>query len=179
MLSVQIYTLPDEDYVIDSSYDMYKIAFRPLLKLAAQNHMMDYYEFEQMWHNPYIEKHVVYDDGELVGLSVVTRHLNQWSLISEAYFEHNFPEHFDSGTLWYVGFVCVANKYQSSGAFQMLLESMSDNRKDGMFFMDFCTHNLDRKIITLCTRALTSSDPTATMTHVDSQEFWVVRWANN
>ncbi len=160
------------------AYDLYVQAFRLLRKLAVQNHEMSFNEFSDVMHSMSIEKHLAYVDGELAGISVVTKHLYTWPLISPEYFETKYPEHFAKQQIWYVGFVCVADKYQKTGTFQAMLESMTEHRKQGLFFMDFCKSNIDRKIILLCTRALSRLNPSVSMDREDVQEFWKVEWTD-
>lgn len=177
MITVEVHKTPTGNIVGDT-YRLYREAFTPLLKVAVQNHMLSFTAFNAIWNLSAIEKHVVYVDGELAGISVVTNKLHAWDLISPQYFEDNYPEQYHTGRIWYVGFVCVDANYQKSGAFQEMLASMTAGRKTDLFFMDFCKTNLDKKIILLCTRALSQQDPTVIMDLEDVQEFWKVEWEN-
>ncbi len=173
---VKKFNLPDSAEMMAETYRLYEEAFTPLTKLAVQNHMMSYTDFENVWLNPWLEKHLGYVDGELAAMSVVTNNLAQWSLISPQYFEAKYPKEYYANQIWYVGFVCVAGKYQNSGMFTEMLKSMITDRQIDLFFMDFCKVNLDKKIIALTTRALQCLDSGVMISQEDVQEFWKVEW---
>lgn len=175
-IQVKKFNLPDSEQIIAESYKVYEQSFKPLRKVAVQNHMMSYSEFVDMWQNPWLEKYLGYVDGDLAGMSVMTNKLDEWPLISPEYFETKYPEEYYSSRVWYFGFSCIVNEHQKSGLFKAMLSLMAAGRQLDLFFMDFCKSNIDKKILMLVLRTLQSLDEGVMLTQEDVQEFWKVEW---
>lgn len=151
----------------------YQRMFSPLARLAVNRHVLLRREFDEIMSDPRIEKHTAIDSaGRIVGMSVVTNRLDRWPLVSPEYFAFHHPDAYASGTIWYVGFVGVLPSRLN--VFQGLLESMTAGRRnEGLFYMDFCSFNLQRGIVDLCQRRLAEVDGRVHMQRMDDQSFWL------
>ncbi len=152
----------------------YQEWFSDIDTMAANRHLMTATEFQDMCNDRYIEKHVARVEGRLVGLSVITGKLASWPLISPRFFERRWPDLYAQGRLWYIGFVGVARSAPRS-VFSGLLSSMAERREQDTFFLDFCTHNVERGLprhSQLALRTLGHGVPR--LQQVDAQTFWSV-----
>lgn len=159
---------------------LYVEAFREINALAIQRHLMREEEFSDCCNDLAIEKHVVRTDaGRMVGLGMLTNRLDSWPLVSPAAFELRWPVLYRARKIWYVGFVATAPDHRSGDAFRMILEQMTDGRRDGtMFVMDFCAYNEDQNhIVRGVTRTLERSGMTPAARLLDTQRFWGITFA--
>jgi hypothetical protein len=162
-----------DDAEAHSLWDFYLKVFGPLAKLAVNRHVMTRAEFDGMLSDRRIEKHIAMNDlGRVLGFSVITNRLDRWPLVSPEYFAARHPREYAAGHIWYVGFVGTLPNGLS--VFQGLLDSMTAGRRDnGLFYMDFCAYNVDRRIVALCERRLAGIDSRVTMRRADDQSFWL------
>lgn len=163
---------------LDDAWDLYAALFTDIDTLAAQRHLMTYAEFADVYHNPDVLKFYCYDDrGQPIGMSVLTRELEAWPLISPRYFARHFPDFYYQKSIWYVGFVGV--KPHHLHGFRELVRLMYPyiSRSDGIAVMDFCAFNTTiRRIPEVTLRLLSSINPAAGMQTVDAQTFIAYRF---
>jgi hypothetical protein len=136
--------------LLEQAWDLYEAAFREINALAVQRHLMHRDEFDEVMADSRVGKYLAFDDaGDLVGLSTYTNQLDAFPLISPAYFERHWPEHFAAGRVWYIGFVAVAPEGRHRHTFFQLIETMYEVSAvdNGISAMDFCQYNVDvRKV---------------------------------
>lgn len=163
---------------IEEAWDLYRRLFTDVDELAAQRHLMTYEEFAEVYHDPRVLKLYEFDDsGHLIGMSVLTQHLDAWPLISPRYFARHYPSHFHRQAIWYVGFVGVLPRYPH--VFRSLVERMYPPviATNGVAVMDFCAYNLNvRRLPAITLRLLGSINSAASMEIADSQTFAVYRF---
>jgi hypothetical protein len=96
-------------------------------------------------HDPRVRKYVAWSGDRAVGLSTFTNHLETVPWISPAYFHHHYPEHFERGAIWYVGFTVVAPEFRQRHVFQAMIHRMTEVvfEMDAVFCWDVCAHNDD------------------------------------
>jgi hypothetical protein len=92
---------------VEEAWSLYVQLFTEVDELAAQRHLMTYDEFAEVYHDPRVLKFYEFDRGSLIGMSVLTQHLDAWPLISPRFFARRWPAHYSRQAIWYVGFVGV------------------------------------------------------------------------
>jgi hypothetical protein len=160
----------------DTAWRLYQHCFRPVNELAAQRHLMNRAEFDEVMHDKRIRKYLWTDnDGDrraVTGMSTYTNDLDAWPLVSPAYFRRNWPDHYAARRIWYCGFVGVRGV--GTPAFGELVEAMYRVAADdgGIIFLDICGHNAKRGLPDAIERRLEGLAGVVKATPVDVQTFW-------
>lgn len=170
-MQLQIFRSLDQEQRA-KAYEMYNECFTKLNKHTIQRHLMTQDEFVALSVDQRVLKYCVYDDANnLVGLSVFSNELDAMPLISPAYFEHHYPQHYAEKRVWYCGFVAVLG--HAPHVFSKLVSAMfaKAGETKSIISLDFCKSN-DRlpPIVSLMLRRL---DPSTTSVHADAQNYWV------
>jgi hypothetical protein len=157
---------------------LYRQAFRELDTLAVQRHLMSQGEFHDVLDDSRVDKYVYVHDGTVAGLSTYTNDLHAVPLISPAYFQHRWPQHFRDGLIWYVLFVAVAPAAPRTAFAELLAAMHQDSSRDAITALDVCAHNeqdrhhLPRSVQKMLHRI----DPGVEMERLDTQSYWAYRW---
>lgn len=164
--------------LFNEAWKFYCEVFEEINTLAVNRHLLTSVEFSGVMWESRIIKYVARDEaGNLVGMSVMTNHLDKWPLISPQYFQRHYPFFWRREAIWYVGF--VGAKPGTKGVFPALLEAMLKpvQESDGMVVVDFCTENVQMKDLPRRTSfILNNLNPKTQHTHLDSQEFHAWRF---
>lgn len=162
------------DSEIDALFKVYQETFSEINTLAVQRHTLTYGEFVAVLDEPAIDTYLAHDEGgRVVGMSVATKHLGAWPLISPAYFARHYPELYERDAIWYIGFV-MAVEGAPAGVFPALVAEMLKPIREGrgIGVLDFCAHNMiNRKLGRATTEILRRLEPSATGRVIDSQDF--------
>ncbi|OLB77386.1 MAG: hypothetical protein AUI14_16390 [Actinobacteria bacterium 13_2_20CM_2_71_6] len=111
--------------LVEDAWALYHEAFRELNTLAVQRHLMYRSEFDDVMRDRRVQKYLCLDDnGELCGLSTYTNNLDAVPLISPQYFQRRWPEHYEQGRIWYIGFVAVNAKGRADHAIAEMIREM-------------------------------------------------------
>lgn len=159
------------------AWDWYQKVFAEIDELAANRHLMYRSEFADVCETSRISKFLdTTDDGTIIGMSVITNDLYTWPLISPRYFQRHWPHHFDQESIWYIGFVGVdrtlgVGRTTFSDLIGAMYPRVADS--DGIFVMDFCTENVNRRLPALTRRVVGNLNPATILEQVDAQTFWV------
>lgn len=162
-------------------WEMYAKAFEEINTLAVQSHMMTYEQFVDVMLDERIRKYVATDPAGVTGLSLLTNQLHAWPLIAPAYFERHWPQHYADESVWYVGFVAVAERNTDPTLFPKLIAQMYEPVRDsrGVAVMDFCSYNVAVKRLPAVTQAiLRRLNPSAVGAPIDEQQFWLWEFPN-
>jgi hypothetical protein len=165
--------IPPQTPLAANLTNLYRATFAEIDELAVQRHMLSRIELRDIWADSNIQKWVAFEDTSPVGVATITNRLGSWPLISPAYFERHFPEHYRASKIWYIGFVGV--KPGHPGVFSDLITSMAPQVRDGdgMAVMDFAHYSVAvRKIDQATDRILKRFDPRASGMEIDAQRFW-------
>lgn len=159
---------------LNEAWNLYSAMFADIDELAAQRHLMTLAEFASVYHHPDVLKFYAHDDntGRLIGMSVMTRHLEAWPLISPRYFARRWPHHFSEQAIWYVGFVGVQPRHIHG--FHHLIAAMYPyvQATHGIAVMDFCSYNCaTRRLPTITLKLLERLNPAARKEIADTQTF--------
>lgn len=104
-------------------YLLYRDTFGDLETVAVARQLLHREEFLEEMHDPRVLKYVAWDDeGNAVGMSTLTVHLETVPWISPAYFAHHYPEHTARGAVYYLGFTLVDRRYRRSRIFQAMVD---------------------------------------------------------
>lgn len=168
----------DLDYMMSMCRNMYKKAFWEINELAVQRHLMTDDEFTMMAYDQAIMKYVARaPDGVILGFSAMTNRLTAWPLISPAYFQRRWPAEYEQRRIFYVGFVCTLDGAPPA-VFPQLIERMYQEviAVEGIAVMDFCAHNVHRRMPGVTTRILNRINPGTEGACLDTQSFWAWRF---
>ncbi len=103
---------------IEIFYATYVAAFDPLRTNAAARHLLTAEEFAAEMTDERIDKYVAWDDnGRPAALTTLTTDLSAVPWISPDYFAARYPEHFQRGALYYLGYTLVHPEYERQGLF--------------------------------------------------------------
>lgn len=129
----------------EAFFDLYREAFGELETRAVARQLLHREEFLEEMHDPRVEKHVAWSEGEPIGLSTLTRHLETVPWISPAYFQHHYPDAFARGAVFYIGFTLVRSEHRQSRVFQAMVRSMGAGLAEAgaVVGWDICAFNDD------------------------------------
>jgi hypothetical protein len=137
------------------AYAAYHCIFEEVNTLAVNRHMLTPREFDQICaNNAIIKVFATTAPGEVVGLSCITNDLESWPLISPEYFARHYPEHYDAGAIWWIGYVGVRpGQPGSAHLFRDLIAEMYPYVRDsetatgrrGIWGQDFCGYNVQMR----------------------------------
>ena len=130
----------------EAFYELYCEAFGELRVQAVARQLLHRDEFLEEMHDPRVHKYVARDDeGEAIGLSTLTNHLETVPWISPDYFRHHYPEAFARGAVYYIGFTLVRPSHRRSRVFDTMVRRMGEVLCDARAVVgwDICASNDD------------------------------------
>jgi hypothetical protein len=142
---VTIETAIDADMAA-TFYDLYCEAFGELQAKAVARQLLHRDEFLEEMHDPRVHKYVAWsEDGDAIGLSTLTNHLETVPWISPEYFEHHYPDAFARGAVYYIGFTLVRSAHRQARVFQAMVHSMGEvlSAARAVVGWDICAFNDD------------------------------------
>ena len=75
-------------------YELYRETFSALQVKAVARQLLHQHEFLEEMTDPRVHKYIAWDDdGEAVGMSTLTRHLETVPWLSPDFFAYHFPDH--------------------------------------------------------------------------------------
>lgn len=157
---------------------LYHRSFEGLRTRAAQRHLMSRAEFDDLLNDERVDKIIVRDRGgerSPAGLSIMTNRFEAVPLVSGAYFRERWPEHYDQGRVWYVGFVAVAFERQRTKTMRAIIQHVCDlgGRVGGVFAVDICEYNEDvYDLPAVIARLGSSFNPGVIQRRLDAQVYW-------
>jgi hypothetical protein len=130
----------------EAFYDLYRAAFGELQAEAVARQLLHRDEFLEEMHDPRVHKYVAWGpDGEPIGMSTLTNHLETVPWISPAYFERHYPEAFARGAVYYVGFTLVRSADRRQRVFGAMVAAMGEvlAAERAVVGWDICAFNDD------------------------------------
>lgn len=127
-------------------YGVYRDTFGELETLAVARQLLHEEEFLEEMQDARVWKIVAWSpEGEVIGLTTLTRHLQTVPWISPAYFTHHYPEQAARDALFYLGFTLVRRDRRRDSIFAAMLERAVDIVTDvrGVCGWDICMYNDD------------------------------------
>jgi len=121
-------------------WQIYRTAFAPLATATPMRHgSYAQVQFEEVLADPEFLKFLVYADGVLAGLCLVTANLDKVPWVNPHYFTHRYPKLVEQRKLYYLPAVVVDPAYQDArrvGAV-LLAESVRGLDPDGLLVVDY------------------------------------------
>jgi len=142
-MSVKVVDTVQED-LMQEVWDVYYNAFNELNALAVQRHLLYRSEFDEVMIDGRVQMYLcLADDGSVCGVSTFTNDLDAVPLISPAYFQRRWPEHYAAKRIWYCGFLAIEKSRRAALAFPEIIEAMylSASMNNGIIGVDFCRFN--------------------------------------
>jgi hypothetical protein len=127
-------------------FALYLEAFAPVRSRAVARQILHRDEFLAEMTDPRILKYVAWDDnGEPMGLTTLTRHLDAVTWISPEYFRHHYPEAFAEGRVYYLGFTLTRGGRRQYRFLAAMLAAVIDRLRaaKAVCGYDICAFNND------------------------------------
>lgn len=106
-------------------FGLYRDTFSELATRAVARQLLHEAEFMEEMEDERVMKYLAWDeDGELIGMSTLTRDLSTVPWISPDYFAHHYPEHTARNAVFYLGFTLVDRRRRKSQIFQAMIETI-------------------------------------------------------
>jgi hypothetical protein len=150
-----------DDATAERFYALYMETFGELAIRAVNRHLLRREEFMAVMVDPRIDKIVIEDDEtrELIAMCTLTTHLETVDWVSPEYFAHHYPDHWERGAVYYLGFSLVASRRRRVQLFSELIEHVTRvvEADNAMCAWDICMFNnmtvgLDRAVENIVTR---------------------------
>lgn len=170
-------TIPDPQ--IERFQLLYEEAFGPLRTRAIARQVLHPGEFHQEMTDPRIQKHVARaPDGEPIGLTTLTHHLETVPWISPDYFAARFPQHAERDAIYYAGFTLVAPGARQGAAFHVMIESVvrilaAERAAVGW---DICSYNNSHFSFADALRSAVGERATVDIAVEDAQTYYTARF---
>jgi ribosomal protein S18 acetylase RimI-like enzyme len=161
--------------LLEDAWKLYQQSFDELRHLAVQRHVMYAEEFDAVMADARVDKYLIFnDERNLMGVGTITNEFESMTLVSPDYFEHRWPDRYQAGHVFYIGFVAVHPDAHGSGIFGELVKAMTEMvaKVDGVAVLDVCNHNKDRLHLPRAIHWLASTWSAHVQTvHLDAQSY--------
>ncbi|MBB5874403.1 hypothetical protein F4553_007837 [Allocatelliglobosispora scoriae] len=165
-----------DDAQLVQAWEMYVSAFAELRAAAAQRHVMNRREFDEVMTDERVAKYLAIDaaTGRLAGLATFTNDLDAMPLISPDFFARRWPDLFAQRKVWYLGFFAVEPAYRSSGTFEEVIAEMWAEIRvaGGLAALDICGQNAALGLPRAIQRTLEALTPQVKTEQMDVQTYW-------
>ncbi len=159
-----------------AAWKLYYDAFEELDTLAVQRHLMYRSEFDEVMHDRRVDKYLAYGEvGNLLGVATFTNQLDAVPLISSAYFARRWPALYETGRIWYIGFMATSPAGRP-GALLALASAMYGVAavRGGVVGLDVCRHNGDGRGMGRTLEGLVRRhSPGVVVERADEQTYWL------
>ncbi len=160
----------------ERAWDAYTDSFEELRTAAMQRHVMTRAEFDEVMADDRVTVYLARrPDGVVAGIATVTTRLEAMPLVSPEFFASRWPDHYDAGRCWYVGFVGVRPSEQGGGAFQLIVGTVAAafGRTGGVLVLDVPQRNMaDFHVPRAVKRIADSVLDQVEYEMVDAQAYW-------
>lgn len=156
-------------------YLLYRDTFGELETAAVARQLLHREEFLEEMHDPRVLKYVAWDDeGNAVGMSTLTVHLETVPWISPAYFAHHYPEHTARGAVYYLGFTLVDRRYRRTRIFQAMVDRIVEVlvAERAVCAWDICSFNDETYSFGVNIERLLHRNADVTVAPIDRQTYY-------
>jgi hypothetical protein len=125
-------------------YTLYHETFSTLQVKAVARQLLHEHEFMEEMFDERVHKYVAWDaEGNAVGMSTLTRHLETVPWISPEFFAYHFPDHTARDAVFYLGFTLVTPHRRQTRIFQAMIERVVELlvAERAVCAWDICSHN--------------------------------------
>ena len=164
----------DRDHV-EALWACYLVNIEPLATLAVLRHVDERGAFEAQLANPRIVKIVAWQDGQPVGLAMVTNSLEDVEEISPAYLRTMYPEHAARDAIYVGMLVMVSQPLRGRTVFGRLYTELWQvpALDAGILVFDVCEFNRTMFDTDALARRIASAFPHASAKVLDRQTWYV------
>ena len=114
-----------DDRTVAEYWALYRATFAELEVRAMARHLLHEHEFVEEMKDPRVMKYVARNaDGEVVGLSTLTRDLETVPWISPGWWAHHYPEHTARNAVYYLGFTLVRHGQRQTRVMWAMIETI-------------------------------------------------------
>ncbi len=124
----------------DRLWESYAVNFDPLAELAVLQHLYDESEIRAEFENRRIDKIIAWQDGQPVGLAMLTNSLEDVPQISPRFLRRRYPEHGARNAIYFVILAMVAQPLRGRTVFSRLHTEMCQAAAHdaGVLVFDVC-----------------------------------------
>ncbi|MET8649627.1 hypothetical protein [Nocardia aurea] len=180
-VSVTVETsIPDAG--IEVFHRLYEEAFGPLRTKAIARQVLHRAEFREEMIDPRVLKYVARTpDGEPIGVTTLTRHLETVPWISPHYFAARYPEHAARNAIYYAGFTLVAPSARQGAAFHAMIKSVVQVlvAERAAVGWDICSYNNTQLSFADSIRAVLDEQANVEVAVEDSQTYYTAQFTED
>lgn len=169
-----------DDETVEQYWELYRATFAEVETRAVGRHLLHHHEFVEEMQDERVMKYVARNaDGEAVGLSTFTNHLETVPWISPGYYAHHYPEHTARNAVYYLGFTLVRQDQRQSRVLWAMIERIvevlvADRAVCGY---DFCTFNDEVLGLGPGTEALLHRNAEVSVAALDRQTYYAATFS--
>ncbi|MDN4161538.1 hypothetical protein [Nocardioides abyssi] len=133
-----------DDATIADYWDLYRATFAELEVRAMARHLLHEHEFVEEMKDERVMKYVARNaDGEVVGLSTLTRDLVTVPWISPGWWAHHYPEHTARDAVYYLGFTLVRHDQRQTNVMWSMISTIVEMlvEERAVCGYDYCLYN--------------------------------------
>ncbi|MBH0775632.1 polysaccharide deacetylase family protein [Nocardia bovistercoris] len=173
-------TIPEDGIAL--FHRLYEEAFGPLRTKAIARQVLHRSEFREEMIDPRVTKYVARTgDGEPIGVTTLTRHLETVPWISPDYFAARYPEHAARNAIYYAGFTLVAPSARQGAAFHAMIKSVVQVlvAERAAVGWDICSYNNTQLSFADSIRAVLDEQANVEVAVEDSQTYYAARFTED
>lgn len=155
---------------------LYHDAFDPLRTLAASRQVLTDEEFVAELSDTRVDKYVLWDGDDPIGLSTLTRHLETVPWISPEYFQARYPEYAARDALFYLGITLIDPARRHPGAHAAMISAVVRTlaEANAICGYDVCAYNQDEVRYADSLERFIKRQAPAEVTTIDHQTYYTV-----
>lgn len=159
-------------------YGLYRSTFSDLATRAVARQLLHEEEFMEEMLDPRVMKYLAWSDGEVVGMSTLTRDLASVPWISPDYFAHHYPEHTARNAVFYLGFTLVDHQHRQGQIMQAMISTIVEMlvEERAVCGYDLCKFNDEVLGLGSSIERLLFRNAGLTLTPVDVQTYYVAQF---
>lgn len=159
----------------ETLWEAYRSSFEPLASLAMLRHFYSRDEVLAELANPRILKIVGWQEGEPVGLAMVTNSLEDVPQISPEFLRASYPEHAQTNTIYFGILVLVVPDLRGRTLFSRLYLELWQvpALAGGVLVFDICDFNHQLFDTDLLTQRIADNFPQSSVRVIDRQTWYV------
>lgn len=133
-----------DESTVAAYWKLYRETFAELETRAMARHLLHEHEFIEEMTDPRVMKYVARNaDGEVVGLSTLTRDLETVPWISPGWWAHHYPEHTARNAVYYLGFTLVRQDQRQTSVMWSMISTIVEMlvAEKAVCGYDYCKFN--------------------------------------
>jgi hypothetical protein len=164
-----------DDVTAQRFWTLYLETFGELAIRAVNRHLLRRDEFMAMMVDRRIDKIVIEDEsGEVIAMCTLTNNLETVDWVSPDYFAHHYPDHWERGAVYYLGFSLVAARRRRAQLFSELIAHVTRTlvAMNAMCSYDICMFNNQTIGLGDAVQAIVTSTAMVDVRAVDTQTYY-------